>query len=80
MSGAAAAATSSISAAVAVAVQHEVAAGGERPPRALAEAAAQRAHRQIVGDQHAVEADLAADDLADHRGDNVAGAAESMRV
>ena len=51
---------------LAVAMQGKIAAGGERPPRPLAEAAAERPHREIVGHQHAVEADLAADDLVDH--------------
>jgi hypothetical protein len=46
-------------------VQGKIAAGGERLPRPLPEAAAERPHRQIVGHQNAVEPDLAADDLGD---------------
>ena len=72
--GRAAATTSSISRGVAVAVQGEIAAGGERLPRPLAEPAAERPHRQIVRDENAVKTDLAADDLRDQRGDKVAGA------
>ena len=40
----------------------------------------QRPHRDVVRDQHAVEADIAADDAVDHDRDNVAGAASSIAV
>ena len=48
---------------VAVAMEDEIAAGGKRPRRSLADFAAERLHRQIVGDEDAIEADLATDRL-----------------
>ncbi len=48
-------------------MKHDVAAGSEGACSALAEAAAERLHRQIVRDQEAVEADLRADHIGDHR-------------
>ena len=42
-------------------MEDHVAPGRQRPRRALAEAAGQRLHRQVVGHQQAVEADLLAD-------------------
>ena len=47
-------------------MQGEIAAGCERQLRPLAEPAAERPHRQIVGDENAVEPDLASNDLRDH--------------
>ena len=48
----------------AVAVEHEVASGGDRPARPLAQAARQRLHAEIVGHQQPAKADLVADQRA----------------
>ncbi len=47
-------------------MKDDIAAGGECRLGAGAEAAAQRLHRQVVGEQEAVEADVSADDLLHH--------------
>ena len=67
-------------AAIAVAMEDEIAAGGERALRPFADLSAERPHRQIVGDEHAVEADLAADHLGSRARDNVAGAFGSIAM
>ena len=51
---------------VAVAVQHQIATGVERALCTLGETAGKRTHRDIVRDQHAVEADFPPDHAADH--------------
>ena len=73
-------ATAVISAIVAVAVQDHVAAGGQRARwRARSKSPLERLHRQVVAHQQAVEADLAADDLARSRvREVVAGRSGSM--
>jgi hypothetical protein len=48
---------------VAVAVEGKIAAGSQCPPRPFADCSAECPHRQIVGDENAVEADFSADNL-----------------
>ena len=49
-------------------MQREIAPGAEGALGALGETALERAHRDVVGDQHAVEADVLADHIVDHGG------------
>jgi len=47
-------------------MKREIAAGGQRALCSFANLAAECPHRQIVGDEYAIKADLTADDLRYH--------------
>ena len=59
-------ATSAISRKIAIAVKHDVAAGGKRGAAALGNRARQRLHRDVVAHQQSLEPDKAANHFAHH--------------
>ena len=80
-----ASATSRLSSSVAVAMEHDIAAGRERRARALGKRARQGVHREVVAHQQAVESDATANHFAHHcdrsrgRRDRIDGAKHNMR-